>query len=58
MTDAQNDEVCEEARDICRRCSRAAMCWDTCRDYEDRYDEIARAKGYCAEGGAKMEEEK
>lgn len=52
MTDAQNDEVCEEARDLCRQCPHAAMCWDTCRDYEDRYEEIAIAKGYDLEGGA------
>ena len=52
MTDAQNDEVCDEARDLCRRCANAAGCWDTCRAYEERYEEIAQAKGYDSEGVA------
>lgn len=52
MTDEQNDEVCEEARDLlCRQCPHAEGCWDTCRAYEERYDEIAYAKGYDPEGG-------
>lgn len=52
MTDEQNDEVCDEARELCRNCEHADLCWDTCRAYEDKYEEIAKSKGYFDEGGA------
>lgn len=52
MTDEQNDDVCDEARDICRLCAHSEVCWDTCRAYEERYETVAEAKGYDTEGGA------